>query len=441
MADDGLPEVLAEFARTMVTDFPIQAILDRLVERIVDVLPVNGAGVTLISPETSPVYLAASDAASLRFEALQRTLGDGPCLHAYRTGEPVCVADVRDETRFGDFLPSAARLGLGAVFAFPLRHGDDPLGALDLYCEQPTELSPSTMHAARTLADVAAAYILNARARADLVADADRARAQIWRDELTGLANRSQLLEDLGRAVRQFGRPGHSVTVLFVDLDRFKEVNDRHGHRTGDELLVAVAARLSALVRPGDTVARLSGDEFVIVYSDLEGISQAEAIGRRVTSSFCQSFPLSGVVVESTASVGGLYASTGTYAPGDLLHAADMAMYEAKRLGGARCHLVTSGLVLPDDVQQHPGLVLDRAIGEAAGFGGGTARSPGTRRSHRRSAPPHLTALPPLPHPVHLADPLGRPASMRLPRLKTVSNPMPSPPRTVPPSPRSIGSR
>src|SRR5580700_1256497 len=82
-----LSEVLSEFARTLVTDFPIQGILDHLVGRIVDVLPVSAAGVTVISPGANPRYVAASDDSALRFEALQTELGEGPCLKAYQTGE------------------------------------------------------------------------------------------------------------------------------------------------------------------------------------------------------------------------------------------------------------------------------------------------------------------------------------------------------------------
>ena len=83
-AEERLSEVLSEFARTMVTDFPIQRILDRLVERIVDILPVSGAGVSLIEPDTAPRYVAASDEDALLFERLQSELNEGPCLQAFR---------------------------------------------------------------------------------------------------------------------------------------------------------------------------------------------------------------------------------------------------------------------------------------------------------------------------------------------------------------------
>src|SRR6202522_1362633 len=121
----------------MVTDFPIQGILERLVGRIVDILPITAAGVTLISPITDPRYVAASDEAALRYEQLQTELGEGPCLAACRTGKAVSVADLAADDRFKVFGPRAVEAGLGAVFTFPLRQGDKRLGALDLYRSTP----------------------------------------------------------------------------------------------------------------------------------------------------------------------------------------------------------------------------------------------------------------------------------------------------------------
>src|SRR3984893_19166723 len=119
--DRQLADLLSEFARTLVTDFPIQAILDHLVVRIVDVLPITAAGVTLISPGVDPRYVAASDESALRFEQLQTELGEGPCVAAYRTGEAIAVADLREDPRFPKFGPRAFDAGLAAVFTFPLR--------------------------------------------------------------------------------------------------------------------------------------------------------------------------------------------------------------------------------------------------------------------------------------------------------------------------------
>ena len=147
-----LSKVLGEFARTMTTDFAIQGILDQLVVRIVEILPVTGAGVTLITPTTEPRFVAASNAAALRYEQLQTELGEGPCLAAYRTGEAVAVSDLRSNERFRIFGPKAAQAGLAAVFTFPLRQGAKQLGALDLYRDTPGGLSDDDMAAAQPLA-------------------------------------------------------------------------------------------------------------------------------------------------------------------------------------------------------------------------------------------------------------------------------------------------
>jgi diguanylate cyclase (GGDEF)-like protein len=335
-----LSEVLREFARTMVTDFPIQGILDRLVERIVEVLPITGAGVTLISPGGSPHYVAASDRLALRFEQLQTGLQEGPCRAAYQTGQVVLVPDLRIEDRFGSFPAAGLEAGLAAVFAFPLRHGDEQLGALDLYRDMPGPLNAETMEAAQTLADVAAAYILNAQARSALQHSSERAQERAAHDALTGLPNRVLFLERLDHAVLRSRRSGKLAAVLFMDLDRFKLINDVYGHRAGDEVLVAVAQRLSAVLRPGDTLARLAGDEFVILCEDLDTPDRADGIATRIGSELAAPFAVAGTEIEVTASVGIAFLSRGDQMAERLLQDADMAMYQAKRRGGARHQII-----------------------------------------------------------------------------------------------------
>lgn len=267
--ENALSSVLSEFARTVITDFPIQGILDHLVERIVDVLAVSAAGVTLISPGTAPHYVAASNADALDFERLQTERGQGPCVVAYDTGDAVSVPDMRHEGRFAEFGPAAIAAGMRAVFAFPLRHGTGRLGALDLYRDTPGPLDEWNMAAAQTLADVTAAYLLNAQAREEALKVSDRFRVSALHDALTGLPNRVLLQQQLEHAAQR-AHPSHSqAAVLFADIDRFKWVNDTYGHRLGDELLMAVARRLSGVVRPADTLARVAGDEFVILCEDV----------------------------------------------------------------------------------------------------------------------------------------------------------------------------
>ena len=339
-SEQQLSDVLSEFARTLVTDLPIQAILDHLVERIVDVLPITAAGVTLIAPGVEPRYVAASNEAALRFERLQTALGEGPCLEAHRTGQAVAVADLHRDDRFPEFAPRAIEAGLVAVFTFPLHDSGTRLGALDLYRDTPGLLDAAAMKAAQTLADVAAAYLVNAQARADLRDSSDRSRETAVHDSLTGLANRVLLLERLDHAVLRGRRSGKLAAVLFVDLDRFKAINDLYGHDIGDELLVAVAQRLTATLRPGDTLARMSGDEFVVLCEDIDGQAHVAQIAARIGTAVAAPFVLSAHEVEITASVGIAFSGRGDQLSGQLLHDADTAMYQAKRKGGAREQIV-----------------------------------------------------------------------------------------------------
>jgi diguanylate cyclase (GGDEF)-like protein len=328
---DDLSQVLSEFARTMLTDFPIQGILDHLVKRIVEILPITSAGVTVIAPGPRPQYIAASNLAALRFERLQAEVGEGPSFVAFDTGQAVSVPDLRSETLFPTFTRRALDAGLGAVFTFPLHHGDVQLGALDLYRETRGALSSQAIRAAQTLADVAGAYLVNAQARAALKDSSDRAHEAALHDALTGLPNRVLMLERLEHAFLRARRSSRTSAVFFVDLDRFKAINDTYGHAIGDELLIGVATRLTEALRPGDTLARLAGDEFAILCEDLAHPLQADAILARIDVALGVPFILSGAAVEVSASIGIALNVDGVDDPEQLLHAADLAMYRSKR--------------------------------------------------------------------------------------------------------------
>jgi diguanylate cyclase (GGDEF)-like protein len=347
---DKLAGVLSEFARTMITDFPIQRILDHLVERIVDVLPVTAAGVTLIDEELAPRYIAASDQNALRFERLQSTIGQGPCLAAYESGEAVSVPDLANDSRFPRFGPAAVEAGLAAVFTFPLLHGNGRLGALDLYREMPGPLQRSDLDASQTLADVAAAYLINAQAREELRETSDRFHHHAQHDPLTGLPNRMMLQDRLDHAAQRAQRSNANAAIIFADLDRFKQVNDTYGHLVGDELLLAVARRLQRLVRPGDTVARVSGDDFVFLSEDLSSPDDVKLLAQRIDKAFVRPFVVASFELPITASVGVAFAGPGQDISERLVMQADAAMYQAKRNGGAGHQIIDlRTLVLADD--------------------------------------------------------------------------------------------
>ena len=318
----------------MVTDFPIQEVLDRLVRRIVDVLPVTAAGLTVIFPGVEPRYVAASNESALHYEELQSELREGPSLATYHTGEAIAVPDLIGDDRFGGFASRAVTIGLAATFTFPLRHENLTLGTLDLYRDRPGDLSQASLATAQTLADVAAAYLINAQTRSDLQDSTDQSRWAVLHDALTGLPNRVLIRERLEHAFLRGRRSGHTTAVFFVDLDDFSVINDTYGHRIGDELLIAVAERLTAVLRPGDSVARLSADEFVVLCEDLTDSSDADEIAVRFDQALAKPFVLSDVELPISASVGIALTGQGSDTAEELIHDADVAMYRTKRHRG-----------------------------------------------------------------------------------------------------------
>ncbi|WP_020654249.1 bifunctional diguanylate cyclase/phosphodiesterase [Massilia niastensis] len=152
-------------------------------------------------------------------------------------------------------------------------------------------------------------------------------------DVLTGLPNRSLLQDRLAQAIAYANRSGHPVWVMLIDLDRFKFVNDSMGHKAGDVLLMTVAARLRSSLRDSDTVARLSGDEFVVILSQYQDEPLTSDIVQRVMDSVAQPVMLGTKEFFVTCSIGvAVYPSEGTAAD-NLIEHADIAMYRAKKLG------------------------------------------------------------------------------------------------------------
>jgi diguanylate cyclase (GGDEF)-like protein len=156
-------------------------------------------------------------------------------------------------------------------------------------------------------------------------------------DGLTGLPNRALFLDRLDRTIARARRNGnYSFSVLFLDLDRFKIVNDSLGHHLGDSLLTAFGMRLLKLLRSSDTLARLGGDEFVILLDELGNVSDAVLIAEKIQEDLKQPFNLNDQSVYISASIGVVTDTSGYEKPEDILRDADIAMYRAKADGKAR---------------------------------------------------------------------------------------------------------
>ena len=172
----------------------------------------------------------------------------------------------------------------------------------------------------------------------DLAMTQEQLRNAVFRDPLTGLCNRAVFVEELGRRLDEFHRRRASDTfaLLYLDLDRFKVVNDSLGHLVGDELLIAVSRRLESCLRQGDVLGRIGGDEFAILLNGLQTDQQANVIAFRVQEALREPFSIVGREVFTSASIGIAFGLAQYNSPDEMMHDADTAMYQAKAHGKAR---------------------------------------------------------------------------------------------------------
>jgi diguanylate cyclase (GGDEF)-like protein len=170
---------------------------------------------------------------------------------------------------------------------------------------------------------------------------------QAFRDPLTNLPNRALFMDRLSHGLTRAQRRHEHLAVLFLDLDRFKVVNDTLGHAVGDQLLVEVSRRLTSALRPGDTVARLGGDEFGILLEDVADAETAETVALRVEESLGNPYRFEGREVFVTASIGIALSSAKLGLPEEILRDADLAMYHAKAKGKARHEVFDGSMSAP----------------------------------------------------------------------------------------------
>jgi diguanylate cyclase (GGDEF)-like protein len=238
--------------------------------------------------------------------------------HTLSAGTPTLVPDLTAETRFDDRLLAAN----GAVSGMAATIAGKPAQVLSVFRRR---LAPLDGEEVSFVGWVTRLLGLSAQRRAL----EEAALHAALHDPLTGLPNRNLLLDRLDSALRHAGRYGGRVAVLFVDIDGFKTVNDHHGHHAGDEVLCAVADRLTGCVRDADSVARYGGDEFVILAEHVAD-GQAAQLERRIGAAFRWPFVAGGHEHRLGASVGCAESDGGDAEPDALLRRADEAMYQAK---------------------------------------------------------------------------------------------------------------
>jgi diguanylate cyclase (GGDEF)-like protein len=221
----------------------------------------------------------------------------------------------------------------------PMRGLDGALRGL-IWSDDPIDrLAPSTpkLQALRLFADQALAAL-------EAADHLERTQHLAEHDALTGLPNRTLLIERLRHALSRSLRSDKTIALLFLDLDRFKAINDTWGHEAGDHVLCTIAARVDESLRPFDTVARLGGDEFVVLCEDVADESAALEIARRLRASLTRPIDVLGDFVTVSASVGVALPDGVSEDAEELLHAADTAMYRAKRRGRGASELASPAL-------------------------------------------------------------------------------------------------
>jgi diguanylate cyclase (GGDEF)-like protein len=322
-AADGLTEAelsrLAALHRLQVLDQPRNYQLDALARLAAFVCGTPAAVVNLIDADRQ------FSAAAYGCEPGEVLRQDAMCNISVRSLDVSYTPDAATDARWSDNPYVSGEEGkIGLYAAAPLiLSGGEVVGTVCAFSGQRQELTRVQLERLRDIADHAVLVL-------QLRDDAARLGHAATRDHLTGLPNRALFQQALATALAKQQRGSTKPTVIFLDLDRFKAVNDTHGHAVGDQLLRAVSQRLLETVRATDLLARLSGDEFVILTESAEGAhGDVTALLSRLRQAFAEPFELTCGPLSASASIGQATALAGD-TPADLVARADAAMYESK---------------------------------------------------------------------------------------------------------------
>ena len=312
---------------------PLQEVLDSITLGASELLSAQVVGLRVQSMvEGDPPYASLvgySDA--IRAEFSQLPLDAGFAGRAFLENRLIVTDHYRSEP---GRVSRNERYRLQSAMAAPVHVNGVPVGVLNVATAQPgRRFIEAEQDFLRALAEHASLAVSDASVVNQLRRSLEGATFQAQHDALTGLPNRSSAVDILDRALAT-ATPSSPVCVLFIDLDRFKSVNDIFGHAIGDQVLVEVARRLHSAVRTGDHIARLSGDEFVIITAGTDATA-ATMTAERVTRELAEPILIGGKRIGLTASVGVAEATTPLIGEA-LLADADVAMYRAKQHGRAR---------------------------------------------------------------------------------------------------------
>jgi diguanylate cyclase (GGDEF)-like protein len=321
-----LLEELSRLQRCISHRTPLETVLETVVEGAALLVSADLAGLRLIDP-SDPGELLTAAATGFSEELLRRVRRVPANVGA--AGRAIAeerLVEMCDYPQAEDASPDLVDAGVQHALGLPVHEHGSVIGALFLgSCDPDRRFSESERTMLLAYAEQASVALAAARTANSM--------RHAFNDSLTGLPNRALLLDRLELALARAERSDYDVTVLFLDLDGFKPVNDSLGHLAGDRLLIEVARRLKDCLRRGDTAARLGGDEFAILLGDLSDAERARSVAEKILEKLAEPFTLLGRELFVSASIG---IASGLEEPEDLLRNADVAMYRAKGEGGGR---------------------------------------------------------------------------------------------------------
>lgn len=254
------------------------------------------------------------------------------------TGERLFVEDIMTHPYSAEWKTLAAKANLRSCWSEPIRNtAGAVIGTIAIYQREPAIPDEYDIRIIEQFAHLTSIAI-----------ERQKSRDLIWRqanfDELTGLPNRNIMGEHLKRALSMAHRDHRKVALMFLDLDNFKDINDTLGHSVGDDLLVECAKRIQQSVREKDTVARMGGDEFVIIVTDIHDFKGLEHTAQKILKILTKPYHLQNEVVHSSASIGITLYPDDAQDVSSLLKNADQAMYGAKSIGKNNYQYYTSSM-------------------------------------------------------------------------------------------------
>lgn len=316
----------------------LDVILLAIVESVETEYPEMMCSILLLDKEGKHLHSGASrslpDFYNEAIDGIEIGIGAGSCGTATFTGERVIVEDIASHPYWASYLEVTTRAGLGSCWSQPIYgSANKVLGTFAIYHRDRHSPEPEDISLIEASANLAAIAIERYHAAEALRQSEEKHRRLAHYDVLTGLPTRVLFSDRLKQSIRSAKRNKKNLALMFLDLDKFKPVNDSFGHAVGDLLLKEVAVRMQSCVRASDTVSRIGGDEFVILLQDVADANSAFHVAEKIRLALNQPFELAGYQMNISCCVGiALYPEHATDER-TLTKNADMAMYRAKENG------------------------------------------------------------------------------------------------------------